>query len=280
MKKSINAWSVEGKAGFEEMFSQIHAAGFDGIELNVDAEGSSAHCLSLSTTDEELRGIRKLSEKYSLPVVSISSSLHAGMWGDADPSVQEKGVKVMRKQIACAKALDATGILMVPGGMNEHRTLKESWENSIRVMKQIRNEVASCGVKVDVENVWNGFFTSPFDILHFLNELDCDGYRVYFDAGNMIAFSWSEYWAEILGGHIDKVHVKDYKRNGGSINQGGTWCDILSGDVNWPKVIPALKKGGFDGYLTAEVGKSDPSQSWEDYYKMVAKQVGTICAMN
>ena len=33
MKKSLNAWTVDGAAGFEEMFSQVKAAGFDGIEL-------------------------------------------------------------------------------------------------------------------------------------------------------------------------------------------------------------------------------------------------------
>ena len=30
MKTSINAWSVKGDTGLEEMFAQISAAGFDG----------------------------------------------------------------------------------------------------------------------------------------------------------------------------------------------------------------------------------------------------------
>ena len=77
MKKSINAWSVDSKTGFEEMFQQIKAAGFDGIELNVDAEeGKSAHSLTLSTTDEELAAVKALSEKYQLPVVSKIGRAH------------------------------------------------------------------------------------------------------------------------------------------------------------------------------------------------------------
>jgi len=55
MKKSINAWSVDSKANFEDMFAQIKKAGFDGIELNIDGEGRSAHSLSLDMTNQELK---------------------------------------------------------------------------------------------------------------------------------------------------------------------------------------------------------------------------------
>ena len=278
MKTSINAWSVEGSLGFEEMFSKIKAAGFDGIELNLDAPGG-AHALSLETTDEQLAEIRAISEKYALPVVSISSSQHGGMWGDNDPAVREKAKNVLRHQIHFAKALGATGVLMVPGGMCEGRSLLRSWNNSIAAMREMKKEVAGCGIKIGIENVWNGFFTSPFDMTRFLDELSCPEYAVYFDAGNMHAFSTTEYWVEILAGRIDKVHVKGYRRNNGSINQGGVWCDITKDDIHWNKAIPLLKEGGFDGYLTAEVGKTDPAQSWDDYYKMVHDQVAALCAM-
>ena len=39
MLKSLNAWTVDASTGFAEMFRQVRAAGFDGIELNVDAPG-------------------------------------------------------------------------------------------------------------------------------------------------------------------------------------------------------------------------------------------------
>lgn len=276
MKTSINAWSVKADTGFADMFREISEAGFDGIELNLDAPGA-VHGLSMNTTDAELDEIKALSEKYNLPIVSISSSMHGGMWGDHDPAVREGAKDVLRRQIYLAKKLGADGVLMVPGGMGEGRTLLDSWKNSIIAMKEMKEEVKGCGIKIGVENVWNGFFTSPFDMVHFLDELDCPEYAVYFDAGNMHAFSWSEYWTEILAGRIVKVHVKGYKRNKGSINQGGVWCDITDADIRWDKVIPSLKAGGFDGYLTAEVGKTDPDQSWPDYYKMVREQVQVLC---
>jgi hexulose-6-phosphate isomerase len=278
MKTSINAWSVKGDTGFEEMFAQISAAGFDGIELNVDAPGT-AHGLHMDMTDGDIAAIRALSEQYKLPVVSISTSQTANMWGDNDPAVREKVKALVRKQITFAEALGATGILTVPGGMNDSRSLLTSWKNSVQAMKEFGEEIKGCKIKVGLENVWNAFFTSPFDMVRFLDEVDCPEYAIYYDAGNMHAFSSSEHWVEVLAGRIDKVHVKGYKRNHGSINQGGIWCDITDADIKWDKVVPGLKAGGFDGYLTAEVGKVDADQPWDAYYKMVRDQVASICAL-
>ena len=47
------------------MFAQISAAGYDGIELNLDAPDSSAHSLYMDTAPDKLASIRELSEKYS-----------------------------------------------------------------------------------------------------------------------------------------------------------------------------------------------------------------------
>ncbi|MBQ3638613.1 MAG: sugar phosphate isomerase/epimerase [Clostridia bacterium] len=272
MKKSLNAWTVDGSLGMEAMFEAVSRAGFDGIELNVDRPGG-AHALSMETTKEELAGIRALSEKYSLPVVSISTSLSGGMSGIPERWGEYR--RLLRKQIEIAKALGASGILTVPGGMGGDITLKTARENSIAFYRSVRDEIEESGIFVGLENVWNGFFLSPFDMTSMLEEIGSKKIGAYFDAGNMLAFSVSEYWAEVLAGWIGCVHVKDYKRAGG-INSGGEFVDITHGSANWKAIVPALKKGGFDGYLTGEVGKSDPDMSWDDYYKKVAGEIGEI----
>ena len=274
MKKSLNAWTVEGSASFEKMFEAVSRAGFDGIELNVAGPGG-AHALSMETTEADYAAIRALSEKYALPVVSISTSLSGGMSGH--PDRWEDYRKLLRKQIEAARSLGAGGILTVPGGMNGSLTLKGARETSIAFYKSVREEIEASGIFVGLENVWNGFFLSPYDMKSMIEEIGSPSIGAYFDAGNMLAFSVSEYWAEVLAGHIGYVHVKDYKRYGG-INSGGTWEDITHGSANWAAIIPALKAGGFDGYLTGEVGKADLDMSWDDYYKKVAGEIGEIIA--
>ncbi len=272
MKKSLNAWTVEGSLNFEETFAAVSAAGFDGIELNVD--GSGAHSITLSTTKEEFAAICALSEKYNLPVVSISTSLWGAKMGH--PDEWDAGRELMRKQLEAAAELGAGGILVVPGGMGGDYTLATVRKNSIDFMKSMKDEIEETGIFVGVENVWNGFFLSPYDMASFIDEVGSKKIGAYLDAGNMLAFSVSEYWVEVLGDRIGCVHVKDYKRNGG-LNSGGTWQDITHGSANWQAIIPELKKAGFDGYLTGEVFKADGNMSWEDYYKKVAGEIAEIC---
>ena len=59
MKKSLNAWTVEGSASFEKMFEAVSRAGFEGIELNVDGPGG-AHALSMETTEADYAAIPAL----------------------------------------------------------------------------------------------------------------------------------------------------------------------------------------------------------------------------
>jgi len=273
MKKSLNAWSLEGNLSFEESFAAVKNAGFDGIELNLDANGSSQHSLSLDDGEERYAEIRALSEKYQLPVVSISTSM-GGQLGAEDPAVVERMDKVLFKQIEAAKALGAKGILTVPGGMNGDITLNRARRNSIEFLKARLEKIEASGIIVGVENVWNGFFLSPYDMASFIDEIGSDYVGAYFDAGNMLAFSVSEYWVEVVGSRIKFVHVKDYKRNGG-LNSGGTWQDITHGSADWSKIIPALKAAGFDGYLTGEVF-SDGTVPFPDYYTKVAGEIASI----
>ncbi len=279
MKKSINAWSVESSVGFEEMFAQIKAAGFNGIELNLDKEGSPTHSLTFSTSVQELADIKAISQRYKLPVVSVSCSLYGTSMGSPQAEERAFAASVLLKQLECAKALGAAGILVVPGGMTDSVTLKTAWENSLKTLAGLKDEIKESKLFVGVENVWNQFFTSPFDMVSFIDTLDSRYIGAYFDVGNVVAYSQPEHWIEILSERIKLVHVKDFKRKGG-MNSGGEWADLLTGSIHWAKIVPALKNAGFDGYLTAEVGKNNPEQSYPEFYAMVSAQLDNILQLD
>ncbi len=275
MKRALNAWTVEGSADMEKTFAAVAAAGFEGIELNVDGPGA-AHGLSLHTTAADYEAIRALSKKYNLPVCSISTSLWGGKMGN--PGQWAEAEELLYKQIEAARELGADGILIVPGGMGGEMTLDKVRKNCIAFLKAQKEKIEELGIFVGVENVWNGFFLSPYDMASFIDEIGSDKIGAYLDAGNMLAFSVPEYWMEVLGKRIGKVHVKDYKRNGG-LNSGGTWQDITHGSADWKVMIPALREAGYDGYLVGEVFKAEADMSWDDYYKKVCGEIDTICKM-
>ena len=273
MKKALNAWTVDGATKFKEMFPQLKEAGFDGVELNVDEDGHSAHSLTLETSGAELDKIRGLSEKYALPVVSISTSMLGGYrMGAPEESERELAKKIIRAQIKYANHLGADSILVVPGGVPQQKSFIKAYDVSMKTLQELMPEINEAKIKIGLENVWNGFFMSPFDMASFIDKAGSPFVTAYYDVGNVIAFSWSEYWIDVLGKRISNIHVKDFKRSdsGFGINGGGTFVDLLKGDVNWEAVIKALKAAGFDGYLTAEVFKEDENMSYIDYYKSIA----------
>jgi len=78
--------------------------------------------------------------------------------------------------------------------------------------------------------------------------------RAYFDVGNCILYGYPEHWVAILGQRIKKVHVKDFKREVGTIRG---FCQLLDGDANYPAVMAELRRAGYDDYLTSEVSERD-----------------------
>ena len=268
MKKSINGWSFPAEYTFEDCLKAAKKTGFDGIEFNLDRE-NKGHSFTLSTTDEEILAVKTLCEQYGIVPVSVSSSLHSGIWSMTDVKTVEYAMNVLKTQLNAAKLLGADTILVVPGGMPDGITLKQARANSIANLKAAEDMIRASGVTVGLENVWNGFFLSPYDMISFLDDLNSDAFALYFDLGNMVAFSNSEYWAEIVGSRTAKIHIKDFKRTNG-INRGGVFCDLLKGDLNFKAAMAALKKEGFDGYMTAEVSKAEGVE-WEEFFASVSK---------
>ncbi|RKY67851.1 MAG: sugar phosphate isomerase/epimerase, partial [Candidatus Latescibacterota bacterium] len=105
-------------------------------------------------------------------------------------------------------------------------------------------------VAVCVENVWNKFLLSPLEMRDFVDAVDSEYVGVYFDVGNVIPMGYPEHWIQILGKRIKRVHFKDFRRNVGTLDG---FVDLLEGDVNWPEVMAALRRIGYNSYATAEM---------------------------
>ena len=101
-----------------------------------------------------------------------------------------------------------------------------------------------------VENVWNKFLLSPLEMKAFIDEFRSSGVGSYFDVGNALQTGYPEHWIGTLGSRIRRVHFKDYRRNVGTIDG---FCDLLSGDINWPAVMQALRAIRYDGWIAAEM---------------------------
>lgn len=252
MKIAINAWSIPRECSFEALFKSVSLAGFDGIELNIDREDFSNHSLSLDINNHDLEHIRSLSQQFNVPVFSISTSLYGDSpFGAKEASKRTGAQNILRQQLAWAQALDANAILVVPGGIAEDTPLLDTVKIARDAIGELKHEIEESGIRVGLENVWNGFFLSPVDMRDFIDSINSPSVGAYFDVGNVAVFSEPVHWIEILEQRIFKIHIKDFKRQ--SARFSGHFTNLYEGSINWAKIIAALKQVGYDDVLTAEL---------------------------
>jgi hexulose-6-phosphate isomerase len=126
----------------------------------------------------------------------------------------------------------------------------DAWLRALDFIKPAVPVAEKAGVTICIENVWNKFLLSALEMRDFIDSFGSDRVGAYFDVGNALAFGYPEHWIQTLGSRIKRVHFKDYRRNVGSADG---FCDLLSGDVDWPAVMEALKKASYSGWVAAEM---------------------------
>jgi hexulose-6-phosphate isomerase len=205
-----------------------------------------------------LGALRKKVEGSGLQLSGLATGLY---WGanaaSADETNRTRAATVLRAQIRCAAALGIDSILVVPGSVGvdfipgaEVVPYELAYRRARDFVAAGLPEAKRAGVTLCIENVWNKFLLSPLEMRAFIDELRSDAAASYFDVGNALQTGYPEHWIEILGPRIRRVHFKDYRRNVGSIDG---FCDLLSGDINWPAVMQALRRIHYDGWIAAEM---------------------------
>jgi len=254
MKKSIGICCFYGNWSIEEKFVLAKESGFTGFEIDLSEDGP----VNLKSTPEDLKSFRALAEKHGLELSGLMSFLY---WGanaaSADPAVRAKAPALLARQIECAQQLGIDTIFAVPGAVGvdfipgaETVRYDLAYERATEFIKAALPAAEEAGVTIAVENVWNKFLISPLEMRAFVDQFGSKNVGVYFDVANTLAFGYPEHWIEILGSRIKRVHFKDYRRNVGTVDG---FCDLLSGDVDWPAVMSALRKTGYDGWIAAEM---------------------------
>jgi L-ribulose-5-phosphate 3-epimerase len=279
MKKGINCWCFPGSFSIERCMELASKAGFQGIELNMtetvvqsdsskvitdELSFSENTALTLDTEKDDMLALKELAEKYNLEIPSISTSL---LWRypltSKETSSAEKAKEIVRKMIDAAVVLGADTVLVVPGIVDSGISYAEVYQRSLESLMELSEYAKKKRISIGVENVWNKFLLSPMEMRQFIEKINSPYVGTYFDVGNVLAYSYPQYWIEILSDTIKKVHVKDYKTSVGNIHG---FTNLLEGDVNWREVNRALNAIGYKGYLIAELSpyKIFPQKLIED----------------
>ncbi len=271
----INHWAMP-TLGVREAADLARRAGFGAIELNLDEDGE----ISPRAGDVAAHALRRAVESTGLRIGGLATGLYWRYSPTSDDvATRRKALDIAKAQLSLAAALGAGAILVVPGQVGEPMgaplvRYDVAYERAREFVAALTPDAESAGVDVAIENVWSKLLLSPLEMRHFVAGMASDRVGVYVDVGNVLLYGYPEHWIDILGPHVRRVHLKDFRRAIGTL---AGFVDIGAGDVDWEAVGLALWRSGYDGPLTAEVFPTLGEQSdLAAYVTRVGQQVTRV----
>jgi L-ribulose-5-phosphate 3-epimerase len=254
LKKGICHGGLRRDLEPREAFERARTAGFDGIELGLDAEGR----VSLPAPYNEPDRAAELARSVGLELPSTMGPGFLDLFSREPEEALPEIVARTERGCQAARALGATAILQIPGFVQIMWDPKSpiipydvAWERSLTIYRALAPVAERHGVTLCVENVWNRFLLSPIEMRQFVDTIASPAVKVYFDIGNQFVNGPPEQWVRILGPRIGRIHLKDFRAAIGNLNG---FVMLLEGDVDWTAVMGSVREVGYQGYLTAEYG--------------------------
>jgi L-ribulose-5-phosphate 3-epimerase len=259
VKKGIYYWFSANGTSHRDNLQLVKAAGFDGIELPA---------LESIAEVEEIAG---LAREVGLEISSVMAGTH---WqfplSSTDEQIRIKGIEGIEHALKVAQAAGTDAVLVVPGLVDANTSYAAAHELSGKSLRELLPVAQDLGVMMLLENVWNKFLLSPLETREFIDSFASPYVQAYFDVGNILLYGFPHQWIEILGERVKRVHIKDFSV--------GTrqFVGLLQGDVDYPRVVNALRGIGYDSFLTAEL--SPYKQFVERFLSDTAGQIEAIIA--
>lgn len=214
--------------------------GLDALELrSVNDRGPFAW------TEDDVDGIKRVADANGLDIAAIASPLFKCDIDD-DAAIAEHIAGFRR----CAEYCKKLGCRMIRGF--------DFWKSGATVAERaakyapIVEICAGYGVYCIIENEPTTHGGSPEKVLELVKAIDSPWVKLLFDPGNTPFYADGarpypdDY--ELVKPQMMHVHIKDAVRENG---EGRAVC-VGTGVVDYPGILRALKRDGYDGYMCLE----------------------------
>ena len=239
LRKAIMYSTIGVKGSVLEKFRVMKEAGFEGVEP-----------MGGMNRDEVLAAFKET----GLKAASVCDHIH---WvkplSAPDEGTRKLGLDGLLLSLQDAHAYGAGSVLLVPGIARDGVSYEECWQRSIVEVKKAIPVAKDLGIKISIENVGNNFITTPEQAMAYLNKINSEWVGWHFDIGNVGRnYGPAERWIQVLGKRIVRIHVKDFSATPPASGARGDRPKLLDGGTNWPGVMAALDRAGYQGWGISE----------------------------
>ena len=256
LKKAVLISMLPKNMSYLDRFKLAIDCGFEGLEAQT------------ITDQKEAEQIKEAADKAKLHIHSV---MNMGHWewplSSSDPEVVKKSMERMETSLRNAKLWGADAVLLVPAVVNPQTTIPQAWQRSVPQIKKLIPLAKELKVVIAIEEVWNKFLLTPYDLAKYVDEFKSPWVKAYFDVGNIVMYGYPQEWIRALGKRIVKFHLKDFD------TKTRNFVPLREGSIEWPEVRKAIGEIGYSGYLTVELNSGDKA-----YLQEVSRRVDKILA--
>ena len=256
MKKAINIDIFPADTPYESIFAALRAAGFAGAELNMFDKKKDFPSLWEGADESELKAVADCAAQQGIEIVGVvSPAFWTYKLSSDDAQERARATELLQKLVRAASALGTDSVLVVPGTAESGQSYLQALDNARGCISAVLPEAEEKGVCLAIENVWNRMFCSPVELRDYIDAFGSKAVRAHLDVGNMCKWMYPQHWVEVLAERVHHVHVKGYNTD------TNTFCYLHEGTMDWPAIVGALRKYGYDGNITAELWSKGAPQA-------------------
>ena len=257
MKTSIHSGIFHGDP-LTKVIPGLAKIGYDAVELNAELADWTKPHVTGDMDSKTLAGIRQVAEDNGMGISSISA--HRSMVF-ADAAERQASVDYVNGCIDAAPQVGTDIVHIITGPNAQGVSEGQSWQWMLDSIRQCAQHAADRHVTLAMEAVGFAVVANMKDLQRCLEDLDEYDICVNLDMAHLPAADEDPpQWIGTFGKRVVHTHMKDarvYDDVEERVCVFGVELDfecppLGQGIIDWPAIIEALEKTGYDGYLSVE----------------------------
>ncbi|NOJ02946.1 L-ribulose-5-phosphate 3-epimerase [Vibrio splendidus] len=267
--------ALPNELSWEDKLKQTKELGFDFLEISVDE--SDERRSRLDWNDDQVYALRRLCEKYGVPLQSMCLSAHRKFpFGSSDPAIREQAVIHMEKAISLAYKLGIRTIQLAGYDVYYEPADKVTHQRFIEGMKLSAQLAERASVMLAVEIMDTDYLNSlsKFEVLS--REINSPYFTAYPDVGNISGWNYDIVTElKLSKPRITQIHLKDTYRV--TDEYKGQFRDLVIGDgeVDFNAIFETLKETECVVPLVIEMWAQD--ERWKENILTAQKRLNEVC---